>query len=478
MSRFARRLQASGEIQQPIVPTGQPFLASISSNGRYFLDQQSNPYMAMGDSPWGLAMDISIADSDWYFQQRQAQGFNCVLFSAMGGEGSGGVDDNHYNTFDGIPPFAGDDLNVYNEPYWARLDAKMALAEQYGFTVFLYVMDTFGEHSRFAQWDFDNTPQHDYRVAYNYSYFVANRYKSAPNVVFMLGGDYDDWIPGTYSGGMDMMLGRCADAIRDAAPGKLMSIQLTGFRNRTALIIAVGRPSLIFRSRIPIIHPTTLPCAAITIRGRATPMTRPALYMEGPYEGENNKTWPGGQPPLTFRHQAMWAMLSGSPGNFYGRGGVWQFNSNWKSLVSDAVVSAQVTKLRTFMASKSWWKLVPDQSNSFVTNGKGTPNTQGGAGGGSGNVNVNPATDTYATAALAGDGTLGMVYVPTSRTLTIDTSKITNLASAYWVNPMDASAMPIAASFSGNTVTSPGNHGADSAGEITSDWLLVMEGAL
>ena len=67
---------------------------------------------------------------------------------------------------------------------------------------------------------------------------------------------------------------------------------------------------------------------------RNPPQTRPALYMEGPYEGENNKRWPNGAPAVTLRRQMMWAILSGSTGAFYGRGGVWQFDDGWRDLVT------------------------------------------------------------------------------------------------------------------------------------------------
>ena len=47
--------------------------------------------------------------------------------------------------------------------------------------------------------------------------------------VYMLGGDYDNYLPNLYAGGMDKMMRACADSIKAAAPDKLLSIQLTGF---------------------------------------------------------------------------------------------------------------------------------------------------------------------------------------------------------------------------------------------------------
>lgn len=469
--------QQSTNNDESLATAGPSFITTVSADGHFFLDQFGRPYLVHGDSPWSMAIDISNADADWYFQQRAKQGFNSVLLSAFGGEGTGGGDSENFTTFDGVAPFVDGDLTQYNEPYWQRLDGKIALAEKYGFTVFLYVMDTFGENGTFAEWDNDHTPEHDYRVAKDYCSFVAKRYQDSPNVVYMLGGDYDNYIPTLYAGGMDTMMKGCADSIKTAAPEKLLSIQLTGFPQSNSF----DYPGWTTRPDFSFVYSYN-PSYDATLQGynhtwAATPTTRPALYMEGPYEGENNKGWPNGAPPLTLRHQMLWAILSGSPGDFYGRGGVWQFDPGWQEKVLDTGVTAQLGKLTTFLASTDWYQLVPDQQNAFVTAGNGTPNSQGGNGLGTSNENVNPETDGYATAALTPAGSLGMVYVPTARTITVDRSKIPQLSKSVWIDPTDASAEPIPAVFSGNDVTTPGVHESDldGAGNPTSDWLLVMK---
>jgi len=469
--------QTGARPTRPLGPGESPFMTTISADGRYFLDQSGQPYLVYGDSPWSMAIDLSNADAEWYFQQRHQQGFNSVLFSAFGGEGSGGGDSENFTTFDGVAPFVDGDLTRYNEPYWERLDGKIALAEKYGFTVFLYVMDTFGENGTFAQWDADHTPEHDYRVARDYCAFVAGRYKESPNVVYMLGGDYDNDQPNLYAGGMDTMMKDCADSIKATAPDTLLSIQLTGFPQSNSFDYPgwTTRPDFSFVYSYNPSYDATL--QGYNHRWAAPPTTRPALSMEGPYEGENNKGWPNGAPPLTLRHQMMWSILSGSPGYFYGRGGVWQFDPGWQEHVSDTGVTAQLGKLSAFMSSTTWYQLVPDQANTFVTAGKGTPNTQGGNGLGTSNLNVNPETDGYATAALAPDGSLGMVYVPSARTITVDSSKLRAPVQSVWIDPTNASAEPVPAVFVGNDVTTPGVHpdDLDGEGEPTSDWLLVMK---
>ena len=198
--------------------------------------------------------------------------------------------------------------------------------------------------------------------------------------------------------------------------------------------------------------------------------------MEGPYEGENNKKWPNGAPPLTLRHQMMWAILSGSPGSFYGCGRVWQFDPGWQDRVTNTGVTSQLGKLSAFIAGTSWNELVPDQSDTFVTAGKGKPDTQGGNGLGRSNANVNPETDGYVTAGLAPNGSLGMAYIPSARTITVNRKKVKGSGRPVWIDPTDASAQPIPAVFHGNDVSTPGAHDTDLGGDgqPTSDWLLVM----
>lgn len=450
--------------------TSSPFVTSVSSNGRQFLDQTGQPLLVHGDSPWSMAIDISNSDADWYFQQRQSQGFNAALFSAFGGEGTGGSDSVNFKTYDGVAPFVNGNLSSYNATYWSRLDGKIQSAQQHGITVFLYVMDTFGENSTFVEYDQDHSPSGTFPVTANYCSFVANRYKNSPNVVYMLGGDYDNYIPGLYGGDMDRMIQACAGAIKTAAPSKLLSIQLTGFPQSNSFDYSgwTTRPDFSFTY-------TYNPSYDATLRGynhtwAAGPTTRPALYMEGPYEDENNKNWPQGATNLTLRKQMLWAILSGSTGDFYGRGGVWQFDSGWQTKVSTSTGVTQLQKLHNLVAGTAWQTLVPDQSDQFVTNGKGTPNTQGGTGTGSNNVNVDPTTNTYATAAFAPDGSLGLVYVPTARTLTLNTAKLASGYTAQWVDPTNATnAQPATVNGSGQVTTPSGTHS-----DGTSDWVLVV----
>ena len=78
------------------------------------------------------------------------------------------------------------------------------------------------------------------------------------------------------------------------------------------------------------------------------------------------------------------------------------------------------------------------------------------------------------TAASTPDGKLALVYVPTSRTITVDLTRLSGAVTARWYDPTAGSYQSIAGSpfpnSSSHAFAAPGFH-ADGA----SDWMLVLE---
>ena len=86
-------------------------------------------------------------------------------------------------------------------------------------------------------------------------------------------------------------------------------------------------------------------------------------------------------------------------------------------------------------------------------------------------------TNDYATAARASDGSAILIYMPTSRTITVDMSKITGSSvTARWFDPTNNTYSTVAGSPFANSgsrqFTPPGNNA-----EGSSDWVLVLEAA-
>jgi Protein of unknown function (DUF4038) len=91
----------------PIAPVAPAAMAAyplrVSSNGRYLVDQQNAPFLVAGDSPQSIIGNLSLADAEFYFADRQANGFNaawvnllCSSYTYCNSDGT---------TKDGLQPF-------------------------------------------------------------------------------------------------------------------------------------------------------------------------------------------------------------------------------------------------------------------------------------------------------------------------------------------------------------------------------------
>ena len=171
--------------------------------------------------------------------------------------------------------------------------------------------------------------------------------------------------------------------------------------------------------------------------------------------------------PHQLRRQEYWSLLSGATGHLYGNHSTWQFLcpqrdasgdcvGGWKDQL-DTPGAQQIAYVNALFGSRRWYDLVPDQAHGLVTDGLGTYGTLD-----------------YVTAARTPDGTLGLAYLPSSRTVTVDLSELRGPVTARWYDPTAGTYAPIDGSPFANTgsqqFTPPGDN---AAGE--DDWVLVLE---
>src|ERR1700746_712512 len=50
----------------------------VSSNHRYLVDRNNKPFLIVGDCPQSLTVNLSLAQTEMYFSNRQAHGFNVM----------------------------------------------------------------------------------------------------------------------------------------------------------------------------------------------------------------------------------------------------------------------------------------------------------------------------------------------------------------------------------------------------------------
>ncbi|SDS94322.1 glycoside hydrolase family 140 protein [Microlunatus soli] len=143
----------------------------ISDNGRFFQHQDGEPFFWLADTPW-LLHKLSREELPTYFEDRRDKGFNVALLQVVPASLA-------FKNYYGDTPFIGQNMDKPNEPYWEHVDAMVELAAEYG----LYMgMD--------AVWgSVVKSGALTVAGAKRYGTWIAERYRHAPNIVWLIGGD-------------------------------------------------------------------------------------------------------------------------------------------------------------------------------------------------------------------------------------------------------------------------------------------------
>jgi hypothetical protein len=427
----------------------------VGPTGRYLVDQNGVPFLMTGESPQAMIGNLSLADAELFLQNRRAHGFNTVLIDLLCATYTGCRAEG--TTFDGIPPFLATlgsgttlngttayDLTLPNPEYFARADAIILLAAQYGFLVLLDPIET-GSWLQVLQ-------VNGVTAAREFGQFVGGRYKTVPNILWFHGNDYG---PPNFDLDLnDPLVTAVALGIKDVDAMHL----------HTVLLNTGGSLPSVLSSDDPAWRPIIDINAAYTyhathqniLDGYNTVPTMPVFMGETGYEFEDFAEF--GAAPQALRAQEYWAILSGATGQVYGNKFTWPLRpgSGWQAQL-DTPGAVQMAFLTNLFTPRRWYNLVPDQTHTVVTAGYGTFKQQD-----------------YVTAAQTPDGALAMAYVPSARTLIVDLATMSGPTTARWYDPTDGSLVAIEGSPFANTgplAFAP--PGANADGDA--DWVLVLE---
>jgi hypothetical protein len=419
-----------------------PFPAGVSANHRYLVDGNGAPYLLVGDSPQCLSANLSLADINYFYADREQHGFNAAWVNLLCGPYTGGRSD--YSTYDGIVPFTTPgDLSTPNPAYFARMDAMVHLAAAHGITLLLDPAET-GSFTSLLR---NNGVSKDFA----YGAYLGTRYRHAPNIIWLSGNDYQavEWAVN------DPYTTAVARGLRSTDRKALQTIELD-----YPVSLSTDDPNWAGHVDLNAAY-TYTPTYAEVLNGYDHRPTLPVFLVEANYEFENNT---GGLPAGgdTLRRQEYWTMLRGATGQLYGNHYTWGFQFGaWKNEL-DTVGASQVAIMTHFFTSLPWFRLVPDQDHTLVTSGYGTATTTGLV-----------ADSDYAPAAVTADGSLAVVYLPTPRTITVDMTRFRGPVTARWFDPTNGAYTPAAGRVLPNTGTqqfTPGS--ANSQGDP--DWVLVL----
>jgi hypothetical protein len=414
-----------------VAPAAITFPVGVSENRRYLVDQDGNPYMLNGESPQCMSGNLSTADMELFFENRQQHGFNAAWINLICGPYTAGRGD--ASTYDGIRPFSDEsDISTVNPAYWERMDTMVDLAKASGITLVLDPAET----GSFRDLLKDNGEA----KSEAYGKFLGTRYRDDVNIIWMFGNDYSEWQ--TY----DPYLVALSKGLRAADPKKLQTIELDA--SNTSFDDPTWPPLIDLASAY-----TYMPTYEAVLRAYNAQPTTPVFMVEANYEQENNT---GGPPTTdeTMRRQEYWTMLSGATGQLFGNFYTWGFqHADWKEHLDTKAVEEWRLMVRLF-SDRRWWELVPDQDHLLLVDGAGEPAPAGDV-----------LESDYATAAMTPDGSLGIVYVPTARTIELDLSALQAGVTTRWFDPTDGTSRDAHAPF-----TTPGKNAAGAE-----DWVLVIE---
>jgi len=430
---------------------GPVYPVKVSANKRYLVDQNNAPFLITGDSPQGLMVDLSPAQADSYFANRQAHGFNTVWINLVCNSYTGGRPDG--SAYDGMLPFTGYlpggkdlahyDLSKPNEAFFARCDEMLTLAAKHNLLVFLDPIETGGWLTTMV----NNGP----KACQDFGKYLGNRYKNFDNIVWMSGNDFQKWS----DSGNDAVAIAVAKGIQASDPRHIHTIELddnvslsTNDPNWAAIVSLNGAY-------------TYFPTYAEVLNGYNRTGTMPVFMVEATYEFEDNAQ-AHVSTPATLRREEYWSNLSGATGLIYGNHYTWTFASGWESRL-DTPGAVQIGYMKSFFESRAWYDLAPDQTHETLTAGYGTFSDKGTIDG-----------NDYATAARTPDGRLVIIYAPTIRPLAINMSKLSGPVTARWFDPSNGVYVAVEGSPFPNTgsrnFTPPcKNHDGDG------DWVLVLE---
>jgi len=426
-------------------PTGTGQFIVLSADKTHLVNTFTNqPVFISGDTAQNLSVQLcSDSDVEAYLSNRAAKHMNVIwvfLIDTIQHDGKGDVqnDCSGSNPWNGGADFTGMSSAT---AYWAHVDFVLQRAAAYGITVLAGTAFT-GSFDQCTSRYYSSMAASSDDTTKAYGAFLGNRYKSYPNIIWLMGGDAN---PALCGSGVQRKLTDIAEGIRSADQVHLMAIEDTnnvwGEASATywsphtfttsnpngwltlGTIYPKGIPSSTFSTQIAQI------LSQNAIENEAAAFV-PYFSIEDPYEYE---PYSAPYSDRQLRQEGYTEVLSGAYlGRLFGSSGVWPFGASccqhgatWQANM-DNPASFDQQRLGQLFRSREHWKMVPDSSHRAVTAGYG-------------------AGATLTVTSRASDGQTIIAYIPNGNatTITVDMSRITSAshqALCWWFNPSSGAA--------------------------------------
>ena len=368
---------------------------------------------------------LTKEEAEAYLEDRRKKGFNSIIVNLIEHKFRGPV-----NRYGQAPFLTPGDFSTPNEKYFEHADWVLRKAAEKGIEVFLapIYLGYIGTDEGWLDEALANGPG----KSRNWGRYVGKRYAAFDNIVWLIGGDHN---PDTAREDVDAIV----EGIKEFDSRHIFTAHCHPENSAIDQYKQEGWLDLNTTYTYNIVH-------GMLLRDYRREPAMPFVLIESIYEGEHNAS------AVQIRRQAYWAILCGATGQFMGNRPIWLYDPGWE-VALNSTASQDMPRLKALFDSRPWSDLIPDDKHEVAVDGLGEFR----------------GLD-YLTAARTRDGGTVIAYMPTTRVITLDMTKISGKeASAWWFNPRSGKSDSIGQypTTGKRQFTPPGD----------GDWVLVLDDA-
>ncbi len=427
----------------------------VSENGRFLQTEEGKPFFWTADTAWELFHKLDKQQAEKYLETRAAQGFNVV--QAVGLAELDGI--NTPNAY-GYKPLDKTDPVKVNVQYFNHVEWVMKKADSLG--IYIAFLPTWGDKLFKNTWG-AGPEIFNKESAYAFGKSLALKFRSQSNIIWVLGGDRNP-----REGSEDVEVWR--EMARGIQEG--LGIFVTGIFTFHPQPAAPGGSSNWFHNDSWLnfnMHqtghcPDRLTYQKIRYDYQLQPV-KPTLDGEPLYEDHPNcfdAKNKGYSVPQDIRKMMYWSVFAGACGQTYGCHDVWQMYRLEDKGVNGPLrpytealnlpMATQMKHLKNLMLSRPYFDRIPDQK---LIDGEQQEDAE------------------YTIGTRDESGTYAFIYIPTGKTVNINTKDLRGqVLNVWWYDPRTGASFVLGqtqnfGSFSAVPPSSgPGN-----------DWILVIDDA-
>jgi hypothetical protein len=387
-------------------------LLKISKDKKYIVTEDNDPFFWLGGTAWELIHRLDKEEIDFYFTNRKEKGFT-VIQTVILAELDGLNTPNAY----GEKPLINNDPARINVKYFEYVDYVIKRAKEFG--LYIAVLPTWGDKFN-LKWG-AGPEVFNPKNAQIYGEFLAERYLSFNNIIWILGGDR---IP--EEDNHAKIIQAMAKGIRKKDTRHLMSYHPLGGELASDFFNEKWLDFDMFQSG----HDLTGKDYEYVRKSRLKTPLKPVVNGEARYENMPDRFWLKDgliwMNDADVRITAYWSMLAGAAGYTYGCNDIWQMytidrdpvihaRTDWKSAMY-LPGSTHMKYMKDFLTTFPWQKMENDQS--LILN------------------NNSNEDDTYIICAIGADRDFIIAYTPLGKSIKPDISGMNaDYVRAFWFNP-------------------------------------------